>query len=106
MAAAVSQFGGIDIVVLNAGVGMHNFFHKTDDLSVYKKLMDINFFGYLYCTKYAFPALKQSKGSIVVVSSVSGAVRVSQMVCRTAARVCRSTALPNYLSISHLILRN
>lgn len=51
---------------------MHNFFHKTNDLSVYRKLMDINFFGYLYCTKFAFEHLKKSKGSIVVVSSVSG----------------------------------
>ena len=97
MAAAVSQFGGIDIVVLNAGVGMHNFFHKTDDMSVYKKLMDINFFGYLYCTKYAFPALKQSKGSIVVVSSVSGAVcSACFAICLPHRRACLSTAMPNF----------
>lgn len=72
MEAAVTAFGGIDIVVLNAGVGAHNFFHSTDDMQVYRKLMDINFFGYLYCTKYAYAALKRSKGKIVVVSSVSG----------------------------------
>jgi NAD(P)-dependent dehydrogenase (short-subunit alcohol dehydrogenase family) len=58
--------------VLNAGVGMHNFFHKTDDLSVYRRLMEINFYGYLYCTKFAFEHLKKAKGNIVVVSSVSG----------------------------------
>jgi short-subunit dehydrogenase len=72
MQAAVATFGCIDILVLNAGVGMHNFFHQTEDLSLYRKLMDINYFGYLYCTKYAYTALKQSKGKIVVVSSVSG----------------------------------
>jgi NAD(P)-dependent dehydrogenase (short-subunit alcohol dehydrogenase family) len=45
MEKAVQTFGGIDIAVLNAGVGMHHFFHKTHDLSVFRQLMDINFFG-------------------------------------------------------------
>ena len=66
------EFGRLDVLVLNAGVGLHHFFDKSTDLDVYKKLMDVNFFGYLFCTRYAFEYLKKSKGTIIVVSSVSG----------------------------------
>ena len=42
------------------------------DLSVMKKLMDINFYGTVYCTKFALPYLLESKGSVVGVSSIAG----------------------------------
>lgn len=48
---AILHFGRIDILVLNAGVSSHFLFEDNEDLSVFKKMIDINFFGYLYPTK-------------------------------------------------------
>ena len=68
---AVKTFGKIDILVNNAGISMRALF-KDLDLKVMKKLMDVNFWGTVYCTKYALPYLLKSKGSLVAVSSVAG----------------------------------
>lgn len=48
---AVKLYNRIDILVLNAGVNAHSFFEEFKDLTVFKKIMDVNFYGYVYCTK-------------------------------------------------------
>ena len=67
----VARFGGIDILVNNAGISMRAMFRDLE-LSVLKRLMDVNFWGTVYCTKYALPWLLQSKGSVVGVISIAG----------------------------------
>ena len=67
----VEKFGRIDILVNNAGISMRAMF-KDLDLSVIKSLMDVNFWGTVYCTKFALPYLLQSKGSVVGVISIAG----------------------------------
>ena len=71
MQKTVDTFGGIDILINNAGISMRALFESTD-LDVIRKLMDINFWGTVYCTKYALPYLLDSKGSLVGVSSIAG----------------------------------
>ena len=68
---AVDKFGGIDVLICNAGISMRALFDNLD-LSVLHRLMDVNFWGTVYCTKYALPYLQQSKGSLVGISSVAG----------------------------------
>lgn len=68
---AVSEFGGIDVLICNAGISMRALFDDVD-LSVLHQLMDVNFWGTVYCVKYALPWLQKSKGSVVGVSSVAG----------------------------------
>lgn len=68
---AVTKFGHIDILVNNAGVSMRALF-KDVDLKVIRHLMDVNFWGTVYCTKFALPYLLESKGSVVGVSSIAG----------------------------------
>lgn len=67
----VERFGKIDILINNAGISMRAMF-KDLDLSVIERLMDVNFWGTVYCTKYALPYLLESKGSVVGVISTAG----------------------------------
>jgi len=69
--AAVDRFGGIDILINNAGISMRAAFEDVE-LDVLRKLMDVNFWGTVYCTKFALPYLLQKKGSLVGIISVAG----------------------------------
>ena len=68
--ATVARWGRIDILVNNAGVSMRAMFRDLD-LSVLRRLMDVNYWGTVYCTKYALPYLLASKGSVVGVVSTA-----------------------------------
>ncbi|MFS8083480.1 MAG: SDR family oxidoreductase [Ginsengibacter sp.] len=67
----LNAFGHIDILVNNAGISMRALFKDTE-ISTLKKLMDVNFWGSVYCTKFALESVIQNKGSIVSVSSIAG----------------------------------
>ena len=67
----LKTFGQIDILINNAGISMRALFKDTD-ISTLKKVMDVNFWGSVYCTKYALESIMQQKGSIVSVSSIAG----------------------------------
>jgi NAD(P)-dependent dehydrogenase (short-subunit alcohol dehydrogenase family) len=69
--AAVAAFGGVDVLICNAGLSMRAV---LDDVSmdVLRRLMDVNFWGTVYCVKYALPWLQAARGSVVGVSSVAG----------------------------------
>jgi short-subunit dehydrogenase len=71
IAAAVEKFGGIDVLVNNAGISMRAIFEDLH-LEVIRRVMDINFWGTVYCTKAALPHLLKSRGSVVGVSSIAG----------------------------------
>lgn len=68
---AVEKFGAVDVLINNAGLSMRALF-KDVDLKVLKQLMDINFWGTVYCTKYALPYLLKSRGSLLGISSIAG----------------------------------
>ncbi|HNX67499.1 MAG TPA: SDR family oxidoreductase [Bacteroidales bacterium] len=67
----VERYGTVNILINNAGISMRALFSELD-LSVIRRLMDVNFWGTVYCTKYALPYLVENRGSIVGVSSVAG----------------------------------
>ncbi|SOD11616.1 SDR family oxidoreductase [Pedobacter xixiisoli] len=68
---ATLTFGKIDILINNAGLSMRALFNDVD-LAVLKNLMDVNFWGTVYCTKYALPEILKTGGSVVAVSSIAG----------------------------------
>ena len=67
----IEKYKGIDILINNAGISMRALFKDTD-LNTLKRVMDINFWGTVYCTKFALDSILKNKGSIVGMSSVAG----------------------------------
>lgn len=68
---AIRLYGTIDVLINNAGISMRALFEEVD-LDVVRKVMDINFYGVLFATKYCLPEIKKNKGSIVGISSIAG----------------------------------
>jgi short-subunit dehydrogenase len=69
--STINMFGGIDVLINNAGISMRALL-KDADTTVFRKVMDINFFGTVYCSKFALNSLINRKGIIVGVSSIAG----------------------------------
>lgn len=67
----VTAFGGIDVLVNNAGVGRAGRLSDASDEFI-DTIIDINLKGILYLTREAFPHLLAAKGNIINISSVSG----------------------------------
>jgi short-subunit dehydrogenase len=81
----VNRFGGVDVLINNAGISMRAIFEELD-LKVMKEVMDVNFWGTVYCTKYALPFLLKSKGSVVGVSSIAGYVGLPARTAYSASK--------------------
>jgi short-subunit dehydrogenase len=67
----IDKFGRIDILINNAGISMRALFDDVE-IHVLRRVMDVNFWGTVYCTKYALPYIQQSKGTIAGISSLAG----------------------------------
>lgn len=69
---SVKKYGRIDMLINNAGFGIESRFEDMPNLDLFEKVMQVNFFGGVYCTHYALPYLKKSKGRLLAVSSLRG----------------------------------
>ena len=71
IAAVIDRFGGIDVLVNNAGITQREAFTRTDVAAI-RKVMEVNFFGAVNCTKAAQESLIERRGTIIVTSSIAG----------------------------------
>lgn len=68
---AIKAFGGIDVLINNAGISMRAIFEEVDP-EVIRKVMEINFFGAVYATRACLPEIMRNRGSIIGISSIAG----------------------------------
>ena len=68
----IAEYGKIDTLINNAGISLVARFIKLHDLSLFEKLVKVNFFGSVYCTYYALPFLRETRGRLAAVSSLRG----------------------------------
>jgi NADP-dependent 3-hydroxy acid dehydrogenase YdfG len=69
--ATLAEFGRVDVVVANAGVGAYGPFLEMDPKDV-EAMIDINLKGTLYTARFTLPHLIESKGDFVSLASVAG----------------------------------
>ncbi len=72
----VSEFGGVDHLIANAGISMWARFEDIQDLAVMKKLVEVNYLGVVNCVHYALPHLKSAGGMLVAITSIQGRIGV------------------------------
>jgi len=71
MDAVIDEFGGVDVLVNNAGVTHFSLMTDTS-MDTYRKVMDVNFFGAVHCTRTAIDSLVERRGLLIAVSSIAG----------------------------------
>jgi short-subunit dehydrogenase len=69
-------YGHIAMVINNAGMDVVSKLEDLPDLHLFRQVMDVNFYGTVYCTYYALPYLKESRGRIVNISSLGGVLAI------------------------------
>jgi short-subunit dehydrogenase len=70
--ASVAELGGIDVLINNAGVSMQDRFEDIQSFEVFERMLAINYLGAVYCSHYALPHLRRTRGTLVAISSLQG----------------------------------
>jgi short-subunit dehydrogenase len=68
----IEEYGHIDTLINNAGIGMRASFNELPNLSVMETVMRVNFWGSVYCTHHALQHLRATKGRIITIISGGG----------------------------------
>lgn len=98
----VAEYGRIDTLINNAGLGYPRRFASLPDLHTIRAEIDLNYMGTVYCTYYALPYLKQSKGRIVGVNSFGGQIGIPG----TAGYNASKHAMRGFLNTLRIELRS
>lgn len=82
----VKEFGRVDTLVCNAGIGMWTRVERVQDITIFERLMRVNYLGAVYCILPALPHLERSRGRIVAVSSLAGKTGVPERAGYSATK--------------------
>jgi len=86
-AQVVHDFGQVDVVVNNAGLGLGNYPFAQADLDQFEKIMQVNFYGVLYGSRAFLPhLLKRPEAALVNVSSVYGLAGIAEVTAYCASK--------------------
>ena len=83
---SLTAFGRIDLLINNAGISMRARFDEIEDPTLFERIMRINYLGAVWCTMFALPHLKKSRGAIVAVASVAGKIGVPRRSAYAATK--------------------
>jgi short-subunit dehydrogenase len=78
VAETLKAYGGIDAVVHNAGITMWSRFDALADLSIFERVMEVNYYAPVRLTALTLPHLKQSRGLVVAIASLAGLTGVPE----------------------------
>ncbi|MDF9796062.1 short-subunit dehydrogenase [Catalinimonas alkaloidigena] len=82
----IKYYGRLDILINNAGMSSRGYFEELDP-KVFQDMMNINFLGCVFPTRFAIPHLKESKGSVVFISSVAGIRGLPETIMYCASKM-------------------
>ncbi len=86
IAQTAQEYGRIDTLINNAGIGMWTRFEQLHDLTAVERVMRVNYLGSVYCTFYALPYLKRTHGRLVGVASLAGKTGVPARAAYAASK--------------------
>jgi short-subunit dehydrogenase len=109
VAKAADRFGGLDVVIANAGIGVAGPM-ETIGIAAFRRVMETNFFGVLRTAYAALPSLRASSGRFGIVGSVSGylsmpgtsAYSASKYAARSLAESLHLEWAPLGISVTHI----
>ncbi len=87
---AVTRFGGIDVLVNDAGIAGHGRLEDVSDFGWYEEMMRVNHMGTVWCTRYALAALRKSKGLVVGIPGMMAKVGVPEHTALTASKCAQA----------------
>ncbi len=83
----IREYGQVDVVVNNAGLGLGNYAFAEFDLEQFERIMQVNFYGVLYGSRAFVPhLLKQPEAALVNVSSVYGLAGIAEVTAYCASK--------------------
>ncbi|KAH7865293.1 hypothetical protein Vadar_004792 [Vaccinium darrowii] len=86
----VKHFGRLDHVVNNAGITHVCMIEEVDDITNLRPVMDINFWGSVYTTRFAVPHLRNTGGKIIAISSIGSSSPLPRMSIYNASKAAMS----------------
>ena len=95
--ATINRFGRIDIVIANAGVMMQGSVEKANPMAL-KKVLDVNILGTIFLIKACLPALRESKGNILITGSASAFCGIPGAAAYSASKMAL-TAIADAMKI-------
>jgi short-subunit dehydrogenase len=90
VSSALTEFGHLDVMIANAGIGFHGSFEQTSP-EIMQRLFDVNVMGTFYAARAAVPVFRaQRSGHLILVSSIAGQRAVGSRTAYAASKAAQA----------------